>query len=109
ASMTDEALFTHPGRGINTVNEGRANAADQGYIMDTYQYGNMYTRIRAANTAIMNLQNPQFDNPTKASQLLGEAYFLRAYYYHQLVRMFGSVPLVNIVYELGDPDYTLSR
>src|SRR5690606_39008128 len=26
-----------------------------------------------------------------------------------LVRMFGSVPLVNIVYELGDPDYTLSR
>ena len=33
ASMTDEALFTHPNRGINTVTESRSNPADQGYIM----------------------------------------------------------------------------
>ena len=29
--------------------------------------------------------------------LLGEAYFLRAFYYFQLVRVFGGVPLVDHV------------
>lgn len=109
ASMTDEALFTHPGRNINTVTESRSNPAEQGYIMDTYQYGNLYTRIRATNIAIGNLRNPKFDNPTRAAQLLGEAYFLRAYYYQQLVRFYGAVPLVNQVYKLGETDYTKER
>ncbi len=31
ASLTDEALFTHPGRGINTINESRSNPSDQGW------------------------------------------------------------------------------
>ncbi len=109
ASMTDEALFTHPGRGINTVNEGRANAADQGYVMDTYAYGMMYTRIRATNVAIQNLQAPQFNDTELASRLLGEAYFLRGYFYQQLLRLYGSVPLVDVVYELGQDDYTKAR
>lgn len=109
ASMTDEALFTHPGRGINTVNEGRANAADPGYIMDTYLYGQMYTRIRATNVAIKNLREPKFDDEALASRLLGEAYFLRGYYYQQLVRLYGAVPLVDVVYELGEADYTIAR
>ncbi|MGO3307664.1 MAG: RagB/SusD family nutrient uptake outer membrane protein, partial [Sphingobacterium sp.] len=109
ASMSDESLFTHPGRGINTVNEGRANAADQGYIMPTYEYGAMYTRIRATNVAIQKLQAPEFDDPALASRLLGEAYFLRGYFYQQLVRLYGAVPLVDVVYELGEDDYTLAR
>ena len=109
SSMTDEALFTHPGRGINTVTEGRSNAADQGYIMDTYSYGPMYQRIRATNTAIQELAEPQFDDPDQSDRLLGEAYFLRAYYYQQLLRQYGAIPLVTHVYELGADDYTLAR
>lgn len=109
ASMTDEAMFTHPGRGINTVTEGRSNAADQGYIMDTYNYGNMYTRIRATNIAIQQLRTPQFTDAAKANELLGEAYFLRAYYYQQLLRFYGAVPIVKQVYTLADTDYTKER
>lgn len=109
ASMTDEALFTHPGRGINTVTEARVNDAEQGYIMDTYKYDEMYRRIRATNIAIQNLRDPKFDNPALADQLLGEAYFLRAYYYHQLVRLHGAVPLIDIVYKLGDEGYAKER
>ncbi|MFZ4261273.1 RagB/SusD family nutrient uptake outer membrane protein [Sphingobacterium sp. HJSM2_6] len=109
ASMTDEALFTHPGRGINTVTESRSNSADQGYVMDTYSYGNMYARIRATNIAIQQLRNPQFNDETKANELLGEAYFLRAYFYQQLLRFYGAVPLVKQVYALGDSDYTKER
>lgn len=109
ASLTDEALFTHPGRGINTITEGRANEADQGYMPETYAYGDMYSRIRATNLAIENLRNPQFDDPDLVNKLLGEAYFLRAYFYHQLVRMYGGVPIIDFVYGLESDAYTMER
>lgn len=108
ASMTDEALFTHPNRGINTVTESRSNPADQGYIMDTYEYGRMYSRIRAANIAIKNLVEPKFDKG-KANKLLGEAYFFRAYYHQQLLRFYGGVPFVKNVSRLTDNDFMVSR
>ena len=109
ASMSDEALFTHPGRGVNTVNEGRANPADQGKVLDTYKYGDLFKRIRATNLAIANLKEPKFDNPTLAKKILGEAYFLRAYFYQQLLRYYGSVPIVDFEYKLGEADYTKDR
>lgn len=109
SSLTDESMFTHPGRGINTITESRSNAADQGMIKDTYGWGPLYGRIRAANIAIKNLTEPMFDDTDKANNLLGQAYFLRAYYYQQLLRFYGSVPLVDRVYELGEEDYTLER
>ena len=108
ASMTDEDLFTHPNRGINTVTESRSNPADQGYIMDTYEYGRMYTRIRATNIAISNLSAPKFDK-AKADKLLGEAYFLRGYYYQQLLRFYGGIPIDNKIYTLNDKDYMVPR
>ncbi|TDS12259.1 RagB/SusD family nutrient uptake outer membrane protein [Sphingobacterium paludis] len=109
ASLTDEALFTHPGRGINTVTEGRANDADQGRLMDTYSYEQMYIRIRAANIAIANLRNPQFDDQARANRLLGEAYFLRGYFYQQLLRTYGGVPLINFTFKLEDTDHSRPR
>lgn len=108
ASMTDEALFTHPNRGINTITEARSNPADQGYIMDTYEYGRMYVRIRATNIAIANLKEAKFDQ-VKANKLLGEAYFLRGYYYQQLLRFYGAVPIDNKIYTLTDKDYMVPR
>ncbi|MCL8000746.1 hypothetical protein M8994_21390, partial [Brucella sp. 21LCYQ03] len=55
SSLTDESMFTHPGRGINTITESRSNPADQGMIKDSYGYGPLYGRIRACNIAIENL------------------------------------------------------
>jgi starch-binding outer membrane protein, SusD/RagB family len=109
ASLTDEAIFTHPGRGINTVTEARSNPADRGWVNNTIDWPNMYQRIRAANLALKNLETPQFDDPALASRLKGEALFLRAYYYHQLVRYFGSAPLIDRPYELGEADYMAPR
>jgi hypothetical protein len=60
ASLTDEAIFTHPGRNITTVTEARSNAADPGWISGTRSWSNMYSRIRAANLAIEKLSDPQF-------------------------------------------------
>lgn len=109
ASLTDEAVFTHPGRGINVITEARSNPADPGWINYTLDWDDMYRRIRAANIAITNLQEPQFDNPELVERLLGEALFMRAYMYHQLLRYYGGVPLVDSPYELGAEDYTIAR
>jgi starch-binding outer membrane protein, SusD/RagB family len=109
ASLTDEALFTHPGRGINTVNGGLATPSNPGWVNNTYNYGDMYNRIRAANVALKNLSPAQFPDAALAARLRGEAYFLRAYYYHQMARHYGGIPLVDRPYELGEPDYTIAR
>ncbi|ANH83247.1 carbohydrate-binding protein SusD [Niabella ginsenosidivorans] len=109
ASVSDEAVFTHTGRNINTINEGSLNATNVGWESDTYKYGTMYNRIRACNITLQELSNPEnmLDNNTKAL-LMGQAYFLRAYFYHQLVRYYGGVPLITKVYDL-DEDYSAAR
>jgi hypothetical protein len=109
ASLTDETIFTHPGRGITTITEGRSNPADIGWVNGTLSWSNMYLRIRAANLALKNLEVPKFDNPTLVDRLKGEALFMRAYYYHQLVRYYGAVPLIDRPYELGEADYMAPR
>ena len=110
ASLTDEAIFTHPGRNITTVTESRSNPADPGWISGTRNWPDMYTRIRGANLAIEKLSEPQFENKDGiVDRLLGEATFMRAYFYHQLLRNFGSFPIVDRTYGLGEEDYEAPR
>ncbi|WP_149240194.1 RagB/SusD family nutrient uptake outer membrane protein [Dyadobacter sp. 32] len=108
ASLTDEAVFTHTGRNINTVNEGSLSPSNLGWVDATYGWGNMYTWIRASNMAIQNLGVATFTNDVLKARLKGEAYFLRAYYYQQLLRYYGSVPLIKKVYVLNE-DYSVAR
>jgi hypothetical protein len=110
ASLTDEAIFTHPGRNITTVTEARSNPADPGWISGTRSWENMYTRIRASNLAIEKLSDPQFENTDSIAQrLVGEATFMRAYFYHQLLRNYGGFPIIDRTYGLGEDDYGAPR
>ncbi|NCD69738.1 RagB/SusD family nutrient uptake outer membrane protein [Mucilaginibacter agri] len=52
-----------------------------------------YYPIENCNSIIANVGNSTVVNATTRDNFLAEAYFLRAYYYFQLVRLFGSVPL----------------
>lgn len=109
-SLSDESMFTHTGRGINTITESRSNPADIGWVNYSHEWGNMYRGIRASNLAIANLTTPKFEgNQAMADKLLGEAKFMRAFLYHQLARFYGGVPLVDRPYELGEEDYELPR
>ncbi|MDI1323908.1 MAG: RagB/SusD family nutrient uptake outer membrane protein [Algoriphagus sp.] len=110
ASLTDEAMFTHPGRGITTITEGRSNPADIGWVNNTITWPAMFNRIRAANIAIEQLTTPQFPNTGGiVDRLMGEAKFLRAYYYQQLSRYYGGVPILERPYELGEETYDVPR
>jgi starch-binding outer membrane protein, SusD/RagB family len=109
ASLTDEAIFTHPGRNITTVVEARSNPQEPGWIDGTRSWASMYNRLRGANLAIENLTDPQFDNPDMANRLLGEATFMRAYFHHQLLRNYGSFPIADRAYTLDEETYELPR
>ncbi len=107
AAYTDEAMFTHAGRGINVFTEGNESPSNPGWTSITYGWGNMYEAIRATNIAIARLPESTFTDIDK-DMLLGEAHFLRAYYYHQLIRYYGAVPIIDQIYGL-DEDYTSAR
>jgi len=109
ASLTDEASFTHPGRNITTITESRSNPADPGWINGTLSWQNMYTRIRACNLAIENLKKATTFPAATVTRLTGEAKFMRAYFYHQLVRYYGGVPIVDKSFSLADTEFLSKR
>lgn len=53
----------------------------------------LYTGIERANNLIANIDVPKSMDPTEKNAILGEALFLRGYYYFLLVSNFGDVPL----------------
>jgi hypothetical protein len=53
----------------------------------------MYNYIFRCNAAIEGLTTSTGLSPALKQQLLGEAYFLRAFYFFYLVNLFGNVPL----------------
>ncbi|MDI9865739.1 RagB/SusD family nutrient uptake outer membrane protein [Flectobacillus sp. DC10W] len=108
AAYTDEAMFTHAGRNINTFTEGTESPNNIAWTSDTYGWDRMYLAIREANVALENLPTATFTNATLKDRLLGESYFLRAYYYQQLLRFYGGVPLISKSYGLNE-DYTIAR
>lgn len=60
-----------------------------------------YTQIRAANNVLVNAGT--LKGSTEAiDQLKGQAYFLRAYFYTELVNLFGGVPLIDKPQALTD-------
>jgi len=108
ASLTDEAMFTHSGRGINVITEGALSPSGTGNDRIIPQWNELYLAIRKANIAIQELPNASFDDQVLKDRLLGEAHFLRAYYYHQLMRYYGGAPLIDRPYGL-DEDYSVAR
>src|SRR4051812_41348084 len=52
ASLSDEAVFTHVGRNINTINEGSLSPTNVGWVDATYDLDDMYNGIRACNLAL---------------------------------------------------------
>jgi len=55
----------------------------------------MFSTVNVANTIINNLENTTIDLSNKNTSL-GQAYFIRAVTYFDLVRLFGDVPLKTV-------------
>ncbi len=104
-SMADETHFIH-NYGTNQVvlsiispsDIGQWNAGNQ----NAYRWSQVYGYIRNANMFMENIDDVPFEDEDWRTRLKGEVHFLIAYYYHNLVRMHGGVPIVTKVYTLSD-------
>ncbi|PWJ59384.1 putative outer membrane starch-binding protein [Dyadobacter jejuensis] len=74
------------------------NNSDNGYGVTYWQ--SSYRGIGNANLAIEKIPGINMDEAAK-NKYLGQAHFLRAWYYYNLVRIFGKVPLITTSIELG--------
>ncbi len=77
------------GYGSQQLNNWTADANNETL---TYYFKYCFIAINRANAVIENVTNSTFSPATK-NKLLGEAYFLRAYNYFNLVKVFGLVPI----------------
>lgn len=68
------------------------NTSENGYGLNYWQ--NYYKGIGNANLALNRIPGITMD-AAEAKKLMGEAYFLRAFYYFNLVQMFGNIPLIT--------------
>ncbi|MDR1632526.1 MAG: RagB/SusD family nutrient uptake outer membrane protein [Dysgonamonadaceae bacterium] len=57
--------------------------------------GNYYGGIRKANIFLSNREIIPFPSETKKNQMLGETYFLRAFYFNEIVKRFGGMPIMD--------------
>lgn len=89
----------------NNVIFERSDAVNPGY---EDIWANSYNGIANANLALANIPNVNMDATVKKS-LLGEVYFLRAFFYYNLVRLYGDVPLITVPVTVSSPDLYPSR
>ncbi|MFT3705074.1 MAG: RagB/SusD family nutrient uptake outer membrane protein [Agriterribacter sp.] len=104
--ISDNALYNF---GRAAIMEGGISPSSTGWVNNTYEWGEMYSRIRATNLALENLATASFDVDGLVDRLKGETYFLRAHCLNQLLRYYGGVPIIKSSYSLNSPDFTIAR
>lgn len=71
----------------------QGNGASNGPISNFWQY--RYKGILRCNVAVNQISQVEVTDTQLRDQLVGEARFLRGYFYFELVRNFGGVPLIT--------------
>src|SRR6266581_4288897 len=110
ASVSDETHFIH-NYATEPIVKSIITSSDRGALEDGryghFNWANNFSRIRQTNIFLSKIDATTFDAALK-QRMKGEVYFLRSYFYHNLMRMYGGVPLITKVYGLND-DYTVAR
>lgn len=112
ASLTDDMHFIH-GYGTIEIVQGNWSPSNLGALgrgdLRQYRWGHLYNAIRQANIILENIDDASASEEFK-NHIKGEAHFLRAFFYHNLVRMYGGVPIVINSFDLfEDQDLSVAR
>lgn len=114
--VVDEAVNTH-GHDGSVVVESTLTPTDRG-IWDApgwrppdnppyeqYHWPSVYSSIRDINIFLENVQGSDALPSDEKEMLMGEARFLRGYFFHNLMKLYGGVPVTDQVFDLqGDPE-----
>ncbi len=110
------ALNVQSDEAVSVTNNDRYDEFDRNNILAdnnrVEQYWDRnYNGIHRANDILSRV--PGIADGTFSAEarerILGEAYFMRAYFYFNLVRLYGGVPLVTVPYTTFKTDFTIPR
>ena len=87
------SAFVDPQVDMNTVT-GTRQAIDYFYVHPNNIQNSVWGRIRNVNDVIRGISNGTLPKEEK-DQLLGQAYFWRAWCYYQMVKFYGGIPIVK--------------
>jgi len=121
AATTDESVFTH-GWGVNQLRLSNLTPGSKGGVLDPeqgrfpgrgswmrFRWGADYSAIRDINLFLERIQESEAVSVSLKETLIGEAYFLRAFFHASLLRMYGGVPLVNETFDLEAESFEVPR
>jgi hypothetical protein len=85
-------------------------ASDSPYYQG-YDWSSVYSSVRDLNLFIQNVKGNEQVPADQREQLLGEAYFLRGFFYQNLMKLYGGIPVIKQVFELGagEEQYQVER
>jgi starch-binding outer membrane protein, SusD/RagB family len=102
-SASDDAEYVLDNSSVQKFNDGSWSSIQ---TLDD-QWGNMYAGIRAVNLALNEMKGRTFDaykwtdnyadQMTQFNNYANEARFLRAFFYFELIKRYGNVPLIKTV------------
>ncbi len=76
--------------------------------VNKFLWQNGYRYIRACNLLLERIDDVPATDEALRNRLKGEGHFLRAHIYHNLVSMYGGIPLITNAYTLDD-EYLVTR
>lgn len=116
SSLTDETMY-NADFGSSNVTKSLVTPSDYSVWDENFWTANryrqmvwayVYKNIRACNVFMERIDAAPFDNEQLRSRLKGEVHFLRAHLYHNLVSIYGGVPIITKAYGLNE-DYSVAR
>ena len=114
-AVVDEGMY-NADFGTSNITKSLITSSDLSVFDANYWCGNRlrlmnwtnaYKSVRACNVFFDKIEAAPVDDATKA-KMKGEVHFLRAYLYHNLVSMYGGVPIITKAYGLDD-DFSVPR
>lgn len=88
SSASDESESNAGYHGTKGFNMGNYNGLDANISF-------YYTAIRKANLFLKNADRIPFPDDKTKEQMLGEVYFLRAFYFNEILKRFGGMPIMT--------------
>ncbi len=104
SQASDEAVSGNSENTVTTLNRGLYNDhSTSAYMNDMGDiWDRMYAGISNTNTVLANITKVPQAAIFPAKRVEGEMHFLRAFFYFELIKRFGGVPIMDKVYTVND-------
>ena len=113
SALSDESWSCDDVEGVGAINAYKGQGSARENLFETCynenfecQYWERYWKsIRTINVFLQNIPTAAVNSETDRSRMTTEAHVLRAYYYLQLIKWYGALPIIKVPFP-DDADYS---